>query len=39
VSGNLQQLFVGKLFEDQNIRIVPMNQVEMFAEELRMKLH
>jgi len=39
VSGNLQQLFVSKLFEDQNIRIVPMNQVEMFAEELRMKLH
>jgi hypothetical protein len=36
--GNLQHLFIGKLFEDQNIRIVPMNRVEMFAEELRMKL-
>jgi hypothetical protein len=36
--GNLQQLFISKLFEDQNIRIVPMNRVEMFAEELRLKL-
>jgi hypothetical protein len=38
ISGNLQHLFISKLFEDQNIRIVPMNQVESFAEELRMKL-
>jgi hypothetical protein len=38
ISGNVQHLFISKLFEDQNIRIVPMNQVEMFAEELRMKL-
>jgi hypothetical protein len=38
VPGNLQQLFISKLFEDQNIRIVPMNRVEMFAEELRLKL-
>ncbi|MGD0545406.1 MAG: DUF3037 domain-containing protein [Candidatus Acidiferrales bacterium] len=38
IPGNLQHLFIGKLFEDQNIRIVPMNQVEKFAEELRMKL-
>jgi Protein of unknown function (DUF3037) len=38
VPGNLQHLFISKLFEDQNIRIVPMNRVEMFAEELRMKL-
>jgi hypothetical protein len=38
VPGNLQQLFISKLFADQNIRIVPMNHVEMFAEELRMKL-
>jgi hypothetical protein len=34
----LQQLFISKLFEDQSIRIVPMNRVEMFAEELRLKL-
>jgi hypothetical protein len=38
ISGNLQHLFISKLFEDQNIRIVPMNQVESFAEELRLKL-
>jgi Protein of unknown function (DUF3037) len=38
ISGNLQHLFISKLFEDQNVRIVPMNQVEMFAEELRLKL-
>jgi hypothetical protein len=38
IAGNLQHLFISKLFEDQNIRIVPMNQVESFAEELRLKL-
>jgi hypothetical protein len=38
VAGNLQQQFISKLFAEQNIRIVPMNHVEMFAEELRMKL-
>jgi Protein of unknown function (DUF3037) len=38
VAGNLQQQFISKLFADQNIRIVPMNHVEMFAEELRLKL-
>jgi Protein of unknown function (DUF3037) len=37
VPGNSQQQFISKLFEDQNIRIVPMNRVEMFAEELRLK--
>ena len=36
--GNLQHLFISKLFADQNIRIVSMNHVEKFAEELRMKL-
>ncbi len=38
VTGNRQQLFISRLFEEQNIRIVPMNRVEMFAEELRIKL-
>jgi hypothetical protein len=36
--GNLQQQFISKLFADLNIRIVPMNHVELFAEELRLKL-
>jgi Protein of unknown function (DUF3037) len=30
--------FIVKLFEDQNIRIVPVARVELFAEELRRKL-
>jgi Protein of unknown function (DUF3037) len=35
---NARHQFVVKLFEQQNIRIVPLNQVEAFAEELRLKL-
>ena len=31
--------FVAKLFAEQKIRIVPMNQVEGFAEELRLRLN
>ncbi|MGH9724145.1 MAG: DUF3037 domain-containing protein [Candidatus Acidiferrales bacterium] len=37
--GNPRHQFVARLFAEQNIRIVPLNRVEMFAEELRLKLH
>ena len=35
---NPRQLFVERLFNEKRIRIVPMNQVEGFAEELRMRI-
>lgn len=36
---NPRHQFVEKLFAEQRIRIVPMNRVEGFAEELRLQLH
>ena len=36
--GNARHQFIVKLFEDQDIRIVPVARVELFAEELRRKL-
>lgn len=36
---NTQHRFVESLFAEQKIRIVPMNRVEGFAEELRLQLH
>jgi hypothetical protein len=38
LAGNPRHQFVLETLEDQSIRIVPMNRVEMFAEELRIKL-
>jgi Protein of unknown function (DUF3037) len=35
---NPRQLFVERLFTEKRIRIVPMNQVEGFAEELRLRI-
>lgn len=35
---NARHQFVVKLFEEQHIRVVPLKHVEMFAEELRLKL-
>lgn len=37
-AGNARHQFIVKLFEEQDIRIVPVSRVEMFAEELRRKL-
>ena len=33
-----RQQFIMQLFEEQKIRIVPMNRVEKFAEDLRRQL-
>jgi hypothetical protein len=38
VAGNLRHEFLLRLFEEQRIRVVPMNQAEKFAEELRVRL-
>lgn len=35
---NLRQQFMARLFEEQRITIVPLNRVEKFAEELRVRL-
>lgn len=35
---NPRQLFVERLFAEKRIRIVPMNQVEGFAEELGLRI-
>jgi hypothetical protein len=39
VAGNPRHQFVEKLLAVQKIRIVPMNRVEGFAEELRLQLN
>jgi hypothetical protein len=36
---NPRHQFVAKLFAEQKIRIVPLNHVEGFAEELRLRLN
>jgi tetratricopeptide (TPR) repeat protein len=38
VPGNLRHEFLLRLFEEQHIRVVPMANVERFAEELRVRL-
>jgi hypothetical protein len=38
VSGNRRHEFVSRLFEDTGITIVPLNRVERFAEDLRIRL-
>jgi hypothetical protein len=35
---NVKQQFIVRLLEEQQVRIVPMNRVEMFAEDLRRQL-
>jgi hypothetical protein len=37
--GNSRHDFITKILREQNVRIVPMNQVEGFAEELRLRLN
>ena len=37
-AGDARHQFILKLFEEQDIRIVPVSRVELFAEELRRKL-
>jgi hypothetical protein len=37
--GNPRHQFVARLFEDQNISLVPLNHAEKFAEELRRRIH
>jgi hypothetical protein len=39
VADNTRHQFVERLFAEQKVRIVPMNRVESFAEELRIQLH
>jgi hypothetical protein len=37
-SGNARHQFIVSLFEEQRIRVVPMNRIEKFAEDLRVRL-
>jgi len=38
-AGNPRHQFVARLFEDQNISLVPLNHAEKFADDLRRRIH